>query len=48
MQRPVVVLGGCEVLEHTSFRTCDDLVWSIAGTKPFIGAKFDLKKQNSF
>ncbi len=44
VQRPVMVLGGCEFLGHTSLRTFNDLVGSIAGAKPFIGAKFDLKK----
>lgn len=45
MQRPVMVLEGCEFAGYASFWGFDDLVWSIAGVKLFIGAKVDLKKR---
>ncbi len=48
MQRPVMILEGCELVGHARFRGLDGLVRNaaecIAGgrAKPFIGAKFDL------
>lgn len=38
-------LEDCEFAGCASFWGFDDLVWSIAGVKLFIGAKFDLKKK---
>ena len=38
-------LEDCEFAGYASFWGFDDLVWSIAGAKSFIGAKFDLKNE---
>lgn len=49
VQRPVMVLEGCELAWHARFRDSDGLMRSIAGSiagpgvQSFIGAKFDLK-----